>query len=445
MRTMNFMTIFYSNRLLSGSSSTANIFIKITSLASILAVMMVLFQGCEEDPSKIGGGILPDNDFTTLNATDTIGVNLYTMYTDTIRSTQPTISYIGQLQDPVFGTTTTSFVSQLWLFNDWPGDGILGIDSVMFYLNITGVTGEAGDVGGAVNIYEIDRVMGEDSVYYTNTTPPVKELISTVLLRPIEKDTLLRINMGMSPGDVFLRDTSMLFLSSDSADFRTLIKGVWIEYLPASENHMFEVDVSSGQTGFEVHYTDAAANHSTYPFGINSKTVKYNRYIHDFSTADPGMEISHINDMVKDSLSYIQSFQGVFTRIEIPGLEALREMMPLGINKASLVLPAFTDDMFFPEENIIGLQVLARFNNSDGLKEIVPDYLLSNEFFDGRYYGIDREFRINLVNFIQKYLEGEIPEPVVELFLPVSAKRNLVLWSENEDKPVRLELVFTTL
>jgi hypothetical protein len=442
---MNFMTIFYSNRLPSGGSIPTRGFIKIGSIVSMLAFMLVLFQGCEEDPSGVGGGILPDNDFTTVHATDTLGVNLYTMYTDTIRSTQPTVSYIGQLQDPVFGTTSTSFVSQLWLFNNWPGDGILGIDSVMFYLKITGVAGEAGESGGEVNIYEIDRLMGEDSVYYTNTTPPVKELISTVLLRPIENDTLLRLNIGMSPGDIFLRDTSMLFLSSDSADFRTLIKGIWIEYLPFSGNHMFEIDVTSGQTGFEVHYADAAGNHSTYPFGVNSKTVKYNRYIHDFTTAEPGKEISHINDMVKDSLSYLQSFQGVFTRIEIPGLEALRESMPLGINKASLILPAFTDEMFFPEENIIGLQVLARYNNSDGLKEIVPDYLLSNEFFDGGYYGIDREFRINLVNFIQKYLEGEIPEPVVELFLPAGANRNLVLWSDKEEKPVKLELVYTAL
>lgn len=433
-----------------GSGSPIHTFLKITSAASVMLAILFLFQGCEEDPSKVGGNVLPDNDFTIINATDTLSVNLYTMYTDTIRSTQPTVSYIGQMKDPVFGTTSTSFVSQVWLYNDWPGDGILGIDSVMFYLKITGVTGDPGgpeDIRGIINVYEIDRQLGEDSVYYTNTTPPVRELITTFPLMPITRDTLLRMNIGASPGNIFLRDTSMLFLSSKIDDFRSSIKGVWIEYIPESENHMLEIDVISGQTGFEIHYTNSATNHSTYAFGINSKSVKYNRYIHDLSTAEPGKEISHINDLVKDSLSYIQSFQGVFTRIEIPGLEKFKEMMPLGVNKASIMLPAFIDNEFFPEQNIIGINLLARFNNSDGLKEIVPDFLLDENhlFLDGSYYGIDQEFRLNLVNFIQKYLDGDIPEPVVELFLPANINRNLILWSDKAGKSVRLVFVYTTL
>lgn len=413
--------------------------------------MLLLFQGCEEDPSKIGGKVLPEDDFTRINATDTLSVNLYTMYTDTIRSSQPTVSYIGQMKDPVFGTTTTSFVSQIWLYRDWPGDGLVEIDSVMFYLKITdvkGVTGDPGDpeaLGGLIRVYEIDRQMGADSVYYTSSTPPVRELIASFYIPPITRDTLLRMNIGVSPGNIFLRDTSMLFLSSKIDDFRSSIKGVWIEYIPETENHMFEIDVNSGQTGFEVHYTNAATDQALYPFGINSKAVKYNRYIHDFSTAEPGKEISHVNDLVKDSLSYIQSFQGVFTRIEIPGLVKFREMMPLGVNKASFILPAFTDDEFFAEQNVIGITLLARFNNSVGLKEIVPDYLVNKEFFDGGYYGIEREFRINLINFIQSYLDGDIPEPVVELFLPANINRNLILWSDKEGKSATMVLVYTTL
>jgi len=79
------------------------------------------------------------------------------------------------------------------------------------------------------------------------------------------------------------------------------------------------------------------------------------------------------------------------------------------------------------------------------LREIIPDYMLSPDFFNGAYYSLNAEFRINIVNFIQKYIEGEIPEPVFELFLPSESDHNAILRSNNPDLPVRLELVYTVL
>ncbi|MEZ5012264.1 MAG: hypothetical protein R2744_12115 [Bacteroidales bacterium] len=57
--------------------------------------MFLILSGCEEDPSKIGGSLLPGGDFQSVAATDTFSVLLTTEFIDTIRSEQPLTSYMG--------------------------------------------------------------------------------------------------------------------------------------------------------------------------------------------------------------------------------------------------------------------------------------------------------------------------------------------------------------
>ncbi|MEZ5012263.1 MAG: DUF4270 family protein [Bacteroidales bacterium] len=299
------------------------------------------------------------------------------------------------------------------------------------------------DEGGRLEVFETDEIMDNDDVYYVNRDVPVSDALFTVGMMGIEHDTLLTYKLPLFVGDKLTRDTSKLFLSSDSADFRTLIKGLYFDYTSFQDDHMLAVDLLNGFSYIALHYTNADSVSSRYSFPINSKCIRYNRYLHDFTTADPDKKINHISDGVVDSLSYTQSFQGVFTRITIPGLEVFRSMGSVGINKAELVLPVFDNDEYYPEEKVLGISILARYINSDGLREILPDYAVSSTFFDGAYYSLDREFRVNIVNFIQDYIDGVIEEPVFELFLPQDNSDNLILRSDSEDKPVKLEVVYT--
>lgn len=441
-RIMNSMTNSYNNLPVRGGLFT-RIKKHLVGL-SVIALALSVFTGCEEDPSTIGGGILPGVDFTNLVSTDTLSVNMYTLYVDTIRSNMPSVTYFGEIWDPVFGSTTSEVVSQLWLYETWPGNGILSIDSVKIFLNISAPIGiESGE--GIINIYETEEYLNEDSVYYVNRDTHIKSLLASIPVSGMTGDSLITFMAPISVGEVLTRDTTKLFLSNDSADIRTLITGVAFQYVPTGDKHMFKIDLMSGYTSFEVFYTTAANSSDSYVFTTNSKCVRYNTFIHDFESADADKKINHINDYYRDTLSYIQSYGGVYTRVEIPGLEALKAEMPLGINMAKMMLPAFLNDIYFPEENLVAMKVLARFTNSDGDMEIIPDYMLSENFFDGAYYSLDTEFRINIVNFIQLYLEGEIPEPAFDLFISSEYEANLILRSNNPDKPVRLEMVYTSL
>ena len=52
--------------------------------------------------------------------------------------------------------------------------------------------------------------------------------------------------------------------------------------------------------------------------------------------------IKHINDGYRDTLSYLQSLNGVYTKIILPGLEKMKNDPSFGkiaVNKARLTVP----------------------------------------------------------------------------------------------------------
>ncbi|TFH34258.1 MAG: DUF4270 family protein, partial [Bacteroidia bacterium] len=182
MRIMIFMINSYNSPVAAGRV-TFNLKSFIRKVA-IIPLALLFIISCEEDPSKIGSKILPYVDFDSLVAVDNIPVDLYTMFIDTLRSEMPTVSYMGAMDDPIFGTTSTGAVSQVWLYSNWPGNGIKSIDSVRFYLDLNDIIGEM-SFAGTLNVYEIDETLSTDSVYYVNRDVQIRDLLFSVQLEGI--------------------------------------------------------------------------------------------------------------------------------------------------------------------------------------------------------------------------------------------------------------------
>ncbi len=62
------------------------------------------------------------------------------MYSDSVESDNPSTSYLGQIYDPYFGTTTAEFVTQIRLGSAWDDDYFV-IDSIKLYLEFLTVKG----------------------------------------------------------------------------------------------------------------------------------------------------------------------------------------------------------------------------------------------------------------------------------------------------------------
>jgi len=446
MRIMNSM-IKLSEHSVSATAIIKSLKSQIHNILTLLAVPLFMMS-CEEDPATIGEGILPGADFDSIVAVDTLHVEMYTLFTDSATSMVPSTSYLGSILDPYFGLTSSDFVSQLWLTIGWPGDGIKSIDSVKLYLDVTNVMGEMTGAG-SFNIYELSEKLSTDSTYLVGTDVPVNDMLASVDFGPLPEgsDSLLALDLPVSFGEYILRDTSRLFLGTDTIDFRDYFYGFYFEYPQTGNYHMLELDLIGADTYLVVYYTNAADNSKFYEFLINAKCIRYNRFLHDYEQAEPDKKIKYINEPVKDTLAYVQPMEGVYARLSIPGLEYLRSLPGrIAVNKARVYLPAYLNEIDYTED-MVPSSILVRYDSA-GVKRLLPDYYVDSggAFLDGTYNKLTDLYKVNISNFVQEYIEGNIADPVIEIYLPELGTQNLIVKANRgSDDAVRFELTYTVL
>jgi hypothetical protein len=426
-------------------------------LFSIFTGYIILMSSCEGDPTMIGSKLLPKSDFISVKSTDTLSVRSYTMYSDSIKSDNPSVSYVGYLYDPYFGKTTAEFVSQLRLATTWTAKYFV-VDSVKLYLSLMNVKGSVNRNVQLV-MSEIAEQIYTDSTYYSSQNVPLTGFsVSCQIPDSLQADTINNIvmNVPVSFGKYLIRDTSMLFHSSSKPDFRSFFKGIYFQ-LESTEPLLLSLSVAPPSSGygysnfFYVYMHDAngtALTPFTFVLDAVSRNAAFNRYIHDFNAAEPTKKIEHINDTnYLDTLSYVQIMNGLYAKLTIPGLKGIKDdpsMDGISVNKARLIFPVVYDDVVY-KPSTIPSQVYLRYLTSSGSKNIIPDYLISPSFFDGTPDTTANVYKVNLAAYVQAYLDDKnnTLKPEVELFLSASASKNVILKANKSHSPVKFDFTYS--
>jgi hypothetical protein len=415
---------------------------------------MFSLASCEEDPTTMGKGLLPGSDFVDIKATDTLGIRSYTMYDESERTDNPSISYLGQISDPYFGTTTASFVSQLRLKYDWPGDVAI-LDSMKLVLSITNARGVTDGVN-KLSFYEIGNQIYTDSSYYSNTPVTHTGFSQTDIVLPaLKPDTINNIEIMLPNvlfGERLLRDTSMLFHSNTKPDFRSYFKGLHFELNSGTSPCLLSLSLINSQSGgyfivdryynnfFVLYYHDIDGNKKAYYLILDAinKNAAFNKFSHNWNTADAAKKIQHIKDFYRDTMTYLQGLNGVYTRLVLPGLENLKKdpsFKNAAINKAKLTVPFYLDTTLYKKSSVPA-QLGLRYRTKSGTKPLVPDYILSGDtyhtFFNGRADTINMVYVFNIPTYVQKYLEDTSGDILPELeVIEGSTTKNIILKANN--------------
>ncbi len=88
-------------------------------------------------------------------------------------------------------------------------------------------------------------------------------------------------------------------------------------------------------------------------------------------------------------------------------------------------------------------RIYVRYRNSEGRELPIPDLLHDVSFMDGTYYSEKDSYLFNITTFVQKYLDGEIEEPSVEFFLPLTATQNVIFKANSNEPAFKLEFAYT--
>jgi hypothetical protein len=437
-------------------SGTHHLFI--TFRLTLLVLAAVFISSCEEGTTQIGSELLPGSDFVNIKAIDTLSVKSYTMYDDSVRTDNPSVSYLGQIYDPYFGTTHAEFVTQIRMAAPWD-DLPFTVDSVKLFLRLLDVKGGGSDVVHYLKISEIAEQIYTDKEYYSNKTVDTTDFGITLELPKLKSDTVNNIVIKFPDnalGNHLTRDTAKLFHSNSKPDFRSFFKGIYFRMASNSEPLLITLSLAQPTTMgdynnfFVIFMHDEAGTKKEFYFVLDAmnRNASYNRFFHDFNTASPGKKINHINDGYLDTLSYLQYLNGVYTRITLPGLAVLKNdpsFKGFAVNKARLIVPVYFDGNLY-RPSTAPPQLYLRYKTKNGAKYVVPDYNIDSyhSFFDGKIDTTANRYNFNLASFIQGYFEdatGSI-EPELEMFQGTGTE-NVILKANKNKTPVRFEFTYT--
>ena len=454
---MIFMTRYYHSSSHSCRSESANQHNFSLIALILLALITIIVSSCEEGATKIGSGLLPGSDFVGIKSTDTLSVWSYTNYDESVRTESPSVSHMGQIYDPYFGTTTTEFVTQIRLGGEWKAK-TFHIDSVKLYLQLINVKGNA-SVIPTLKLSEIAMDLYTDSAYYSNTDVLLTGYeVPDLPLNGLKPDTInyITIDLPVSFGEYLTRDTSMLFYSNTRPDFRSYFKGLYFQLNSGADPYLVSLSLAPPSSvgaynniiALYMHDDDNVISDYYFVLDAYNRNASFNRVSHDFTTASPDKKIEHINDGFRDTLSYLQSLNGTYCKISFPGLAQLKADLGdyrIAVNKARLSIPVFYDGDIYKPSTVPGYLYL-RYLTKDGSKYLVPDFNIDQDhaFFDGKIDTLANIYNFNIPTFFQKYLEDKSDEILPELEVFQSGNLNNVILKSNSNKtPVKFSFTYT--
>jgi hypothetical protein len=462
------MTRFYHSTRHSGGPKKAPLkSFFITPAIFFLAGLFIV--SCEEDPTIIGKELLPATDFVSIQSTDTIRPQSFTMYDDSISTENPSASYLGEIWDPYFGTTTAGFVSQLRLKEDWDGKAWTA-DSMRLMLQLSVNGGKNGT--HTLSIDEIAKDLNTSEKYYSTTKVPLANFHMDIPLPDMPSDSTSFISIklaDMKLADRLLEDTSKLFHSNKVPDFRSYFKGLYFKLTSTGDPMMTFLSLAhtGSQEGtfiidkyysnyFVIYLHDGSGNKKEYYFILDAvnRNASFSVLTHDFTTAEPGKRIQHYNNLsYRDSLTYLQSLNGVYTRMTLPGLESLKKtgnFHTIAINKARLSIPYDTSKNFYTPSTLPS-QLFIRYRAKDGTRHFLSDNNINYDasydystFLDGLIDSTQGVYHFNIPGFVQDYFQDETGNILPELELYVKrGTKNGILNANDSKRPPKFDFTYS--
>jgi hypothetical protein len=386
------------------------------------ATLISILFSCKKDPYSIGLDLLPPTDTLSLHTIDTATVVAYSLVQDSIRTDKTTTNMVGSLVDPVFGTTTANFCTQLQMATEAPDFGQNPVlDSLILMLKYDTIYGDT-NAFQRIRVYELAQDIFYDSAYYSNQhVSQYGDLLADYTFRPDLKDSVtvvggklaphLRINLGnishyfankllYAPASVLLTNTA----------FVEYMKGLYIETVPVTSGGAlvsFKMDDILTKMILYFHNEDVGDS-LHFDFSISTSCARANFFDHNYLNASPAFRnqvIFHDTTLGQTSL-YLQGLGGVRIKVRLPHLKDFNKLGKIAINNAILVFKNQETDITLappPQLNMFNV-------DSTGALGIIVDSDEGASFFDGYYSSSSRSYKFRITRQVQNILEGKIKQ-----------------------------------
>ena len=336
------------------------------------------------------------------------------------------------------------------------------LDSVILTMSYQGLDGDTA-APMSIQIHELTTELSSDNDYYSNTriaynstpiasktfTPNIKDDVS-ISFDTITRAPHLRVNLGATFGNkIIAGDINGTNQLTDDATFQQYINGLYITTTDSVTNTSITpgtgsiayFDMNSALSTVIVYYNDT----SSYEFTINTGSVKYSRFAHNYTGTDVEKHLN--NDITKDvNLSYISTMAGVKTKLFIPNIKDLIKDGNVVINKAELVIPVEAGSEGNFDDPVATLAVVGI--DVDNSPIILPDLNEGLEYYGGSLNSTSKTYTFNISRTIHDLVYNTTVDYGMYL-LPsgssITAKRIVLGSPINPISNIKLNITYSKL
>lgn len=455
--------------------------------AIVFLASAILMMNCTRPEQDLGLDLQDSDRLLEALSVDTFTVRTYTLPEDSIRSDKFNPGMLGAYVDPIFGFAKAEHITELRMSeaehifvapNTTLSDIVIDslVLSLSFFSNVPIATASAG-VGNFgpqyFKVHELLETLSIDGEYYHRrpvifdeedmvlpgqnfiTPRPFDTLtINGVLAHPqlripLKTDFAQRIinfNGGTGLNQVeFLTLTNGLYLTVDETQFNPYASG--IIYF-----NTFERDRTRARSTMTVYYRNTALGDTlSFDFLIRDNSGKFGRFTHGHELGAESLQaqvLQGIRDQGQRDL-YIQAMGGTKIRLELPYIDALRELPNQAMNRAVLTLPVRAESIgdIPPPANLLIFGI-----RDDGSLFLLPDQLEGETAFIGGFYDPEKsEYQFRITRYLQQVISDNREFNGFEIVsgsAAFSARRVVINGPEYPDpaspsENAKLQIIFT--
>lgn len=384
--------------------------------AIFLFVLSASLFSCKKEATDVGLNIQPEDDIFNSSVIDTFGIESYTVLEDSLRTDELANVVVGSYVDPVFGKTTSTIYTQFGLGLPTSTVDLISVDSVRLQIKYAGKYANLDPQ--KFTVQRVTEKFYKDSPYYSNsvlTTDGIELVIpASATVTPNLTDTVYVGASGYEP---------MLILNLDTIvgkDILTAIPGGNLATQTAFDNFFYGLRIgvdnpgqSQGQGGLLymnmlhaqtkmiIYYTSSTgAQQMSFPVGANQ--ARFSSFTHDYTGTVVESAIN--TPALGQQFFYAQTMQGVEGVIKIKGIDDIKNLGNVMINKAEVVLPIqyFTTDVYTPTGN-----AFLFYKTADG-ESVTTDQLSNAITYGGVYDDTKKAYVFNIGKHVQALVKGDI-------------------------------------
>jgi hypothetical protein len=429
-----------------------NNFLRSTGIALLSGSLIFLsFTGCNNS-DEIGLNLTPPGDRFQYVVDSSTVLLASTLRQDSVTSEKRATTMIGSMNDPIFGRSDASLMTQLRLSSNEVNFGANAtIDSAIVLLKYKGYYGDTTTLQ-SMRVYQVTQNLYYDSTYYSNQNltgffdqgNPVGELSYL----PTPGADSLSIRLSDDFGNSIVRaDTSNL---KDNNTWLAFLNGLYFQAQAVDQGgSIVYYDLTGGKSRMILYYHNDVSDSLQYEVVINTNCTWVNLFDHSYIGAP--IE-SKINDSVNTHPEvYLQSMAGLRSYIKIELPESLISKIDDGvaINKAELIITLANDPTIGTFERPLTLRVFKA--GADNKNEFIDDLLLGESYYGGTFRSNSSTYRFNVARHIQSLLHPNPDERIENtgFFLVLTDERTsanrIVLNNGNADNGMKLVVTYTPL